>query len=161
MVKPASTERVCKGCGVNFTRVVRAAQKYCTAACRRSFWNKNFYKQGYVTERHNKNPAKMMLRSARSRAKTKGLAFNITVDDIIIPEYCPVLKIKLEANGGKGGAKRNSPSLDRIIPELGYVKGNIQVMSNAANLLKGNSTPEDMLLFAEWVIKTYKEKEFE
>lgn len=157
----ASTERVCKCCGKSFTRVVRAAQKYCSPECRRSFWNKTFYKQGYITARHNKNPEKMMLRSAKSRAKKKGLPFNITVEDIIVPEYCPVLKIKLEANGGTGGAKRNSPSLDRIIPELGYVKGNVQVISNAANLLKGNSTPEDMLLFAEWVMENYKEKQLE
>lgn len=157
----ASTERICKCCGESFIRVVRAAQKYCSPECRRSFWNKTFYKQGYVTARHNKNPEKMMLRSAKHRAKKKGLPFDITVEDIIVPEYCPVLKIKLEANGGTGGAKRNSPSLDRIIPELGYVKGNVQVISNAANLLKGNSTPEDMILFAEWVIENYKETQLE
>lgn len=146
----ASTERACKCCGESFISVVRAGQKYCSPD-----------KQGYVTDRHNKNLEKMMLRSAKHRAKKKGLPFDITVEDIIVPEYCPVLKIKLKASSRTGGAKRNSPSLDRIIPELGYVKGNIQVLSNAASLLKGNSTPEDMLLFAEWVIENYKEKQLE
>lgn len=157
----AEVNKVCKNCGESFIRTVRAGQKYCCTQCRVAYWNREFYKQGYVTDRHNKNPEKMMLRSAKHRAKKKGLPFNITLEDIVIPEYCPVLGLKLEAAGGTGGAKRNSPSLDRIIPELGYTKGNVQVISNAANLLKGDSTAEEMLLFAQWVMKTYKEDEDE
>lgn len=134
---------------------------YCCAACRRSFWNKHTFASGITNEKHNKNPEKMMLRSARHRAKSKGLAFNIELIDIVIPELCPVLGIELRANAGNGGALRGSPSLDRIVPELGYVKGNVQVISNAANLLKGDSTPEEMLLFAQWVFKTYEENHFE
>ena len=157
MKAEASVERICKNCSKPFTRIVRAAQLYCCKACRVSFWNREMFQQGRLTEKHNKNPEKMMLRSARHRAKKKGLDFNIELSDIVIPEYCPVLGLKLEAAGGSGGAKRNSPSLDRIVPELGYIKGNVQVISNAANLLKGDSTPEEMLLFAEWVFKNYKE----
>lgn len=152
----AEVERICKNCGQPFTRIVRAAQLYCCAECRVSFWNKEMFASGRVNEKHNKNPEKMMLRSAKHRAKVKGLPFNIELSDIIIPEFCPVLGLELKANAGAGGAKRNSPSLDRIIPSLGYVKGNVQVISNAANLLKGDSTAEEMLLFAEWVFQTYQ-----
>lgn len=152
----ATIDRICKNCEQPFTRIVRAAQLYCCAACRRSYWNKHTFASGITNEKHNKNPEKMMLRSARHRAKKKNLPFDIELVDIVIPEFCPVLGIQLKANAGKGRALRSSPSLDRIVPELGYVKGNVQVISNAANLLKGDSTPEEMLLFAQWVIKTYR-----
>jgi hypothetical protein len=48
-----------------------------------------------------------------------------------------------------------SPSLDRIKPELGYVPGNIQVISARANVMKNDATPEELLAFANWVYRTY------
>lgn len=80
--------------------------------------------------------------SATARAKKKKIPINITIDDIIVPDLCPVLGIKLERAVGK--AKPNSPSLDRMIPELGYVKGNIMVISHKANTIKNNSTIEEV-----------------
>jgi hypothetical protein len=41
-------------------------------------------------------------------------------------------------------AHDNSPSLDRIIPELGYVKGNIMVISHKANTIKSNANIEEL-----------------
>lgn len=40
----------------------------------------------------------------------------------------------------------NSPSLDRIVPERGYVAGNLRVISNRANTLKNNATIDEMRL---------------
>lgn len=77
----------------------------------------------------------------------------------MIPEFCPVLGMKLECNAGTGHAKQNSPSLDKVIPELGYVKGNVQVISYLANVMKHDATPEQMLRFAKWVIETYEKGE--
>jgi hypothetical protein len=34
----------------------------------------------------------------------------------------------------------NSPSLDRIVPEVGYIDGNVRVISDRANRLKSNRT---------------------
>ena len=45
----------------------------------------------------------------------------------------------------------SSPSLDRLVPALGYVKGNVQVISWRANKLKGEGTAEDHRLIAEWM----------
>lgn len=97
-----------------------------------------------------------MLRSAKHRAKKQGIPFDLEKSDLVIPELCPVLGIPLVCNAGKGGAGQNSPSLDKIIPELGYIKGNIQIISNLANTMKHDATPEQLVLFAEWVLKTYK-----
>ena len=97
-----------------------------------------------------------MLATAKDRAKKKGIDFSITLKDIELPEYCPVLGVKLEVNRGKGhGGRDNSYSLDRIDPTLGYVEGNVQVMSLKANSMKFNATPEELLKFAEWINNTY------
>lgn len=88
------------------------------------------------------NPESRVLRSAKYRAKRKNIPFNLEIEDIIIPEFCPVLGLKLE----KGNERKNwnSPSLDRKIPALGYVKGNVRVISMRANTLKNNATSEEL-----------------
>lgn len=90
----------------------------------------------------NRNPEKRMLNAARKTAKNKNLPFNIDLNDINIPEFCPVLKIKLEKT--EGARTSHSPSLDRIIPELGYTKGNVMVISWRANRIKSDATLEEM-----------------
>jgi hypothetical protein len=94
-----------------------------------------------------------MLTAARARANKSGIPFNLTLGDILIPEVCPILGISLVASDRKAGP--SSPSLDRIKPELGYVPGNIQVISSRANTLKRDATPQELLAFADWVHKTY------
>lgn len=99
-------------------------------------------------------PELLLLRSAKHRAKAGNFPINITIEDIKIPEFCPILKIKLEVS--TENATHNSPSLDKIVPELGYVKGNVQVISNLANTMKWNATFEQLINFAEWVNKEIK-----
>jgi len=103
------------------------------------------------------NPEKQMLRHARERSKQKNLPFNIEEIDIIIPTICPVLGIPLKSGLGKGIIQPNSPSLDRIIPEKGYVRGNIVVMSNKANTMKSNATLEEMIKLGEFAKKLLEE----
>lgn len=78
----------------------------------------------------------LLLKSAKSRAKRKGLPFNLELTDIIIPEVCPILGIPL--SNQRGSNKFLNPSLDRIVPEKGYVKNNIAVISLRANMLKND-----------------------
>jgi len=93
-------------------------------------------------ERKKEDPAHYMLQGAKSRARRKGLDFDISKEDILIPTHCPVLGMELVFN--KGGFKDNSPSLDRIDSAKGYIKGNIQVMSYKANAMKNNATFEEV-----------------
>ena len=64
------------------------------------------------------NPIQQMLSCTKSSAKKRNLDFNITIDDILIPEFCPYLGIKLEVTPGEG-LKPNTPSIDRIDTNIG------------------------------------------
>lgn len=79
-----------------------------------------------------------LLSGARARAKARGLPFNLTPADIIIPLSCPVLGIPIIV--GQGQMSDNSPSLDRVMPQLGYVSGNVLVVSMRANRIKSDAT---------------------
>jgi len=84
--------------------------------------------------------------NARRRAKAKGLPFDLSREDIEIPAVCPLLGIPLASSEGAPGP--NSPSLDRKIPHLGYVKGNVWVISHRANSMKLDATIEEIELLA-------------
>lgn len=87
--------------------------------------------------------AKKMWSRAKTRAKKKNLPFNIDYADVVIPEYCPILNIKLTTKLGRG-VSDNCPSLDKINPTLGYVKGNVMVISALANRIKTNANSEQV-----------------
>jgi hypothetical protein len=97
----------------------------------------------------NMGTARALFERARYRAARDGLQFNIEIEDIVVPECCPVLGIKLSPVSKKGG-HHFSPSLDRIVPSLGYVKGNIAVISRLANSIKRDGTPEQVMKVALW-----------
>ncbi len=96
---------------------------------------------------------KKMWRRAKARAALNGLEFNIEVEDIIIPDVCPILGIPLKENKGKPGAYKDSPSLDKIDPSKGYVKGNVQVISQQANQMKFNATRDELFKFAKYILE--------
>lgn len=93
---------------------------------------------------HNKET---LVRSARNRAANKNLAFNIAVTDFDIPDECPYLKRPF-IRGTMYAA-----SLDRVNPTLGYIKGNVEVISRKANLMKNNATSEELLEFAYSILE--------
>jgi hypothetical protein len=80
---------------------------------------------------------------ARGRATANGLPFGITAGDIVLPKLCPVLGIALVL--GDRYSSDNSPSLDRIDPARGYVRGNVAVISQRANRLKQDASPAELL----------------
>jgi len=96
-----------------------------------------------------------VLTRVKSRAKSLKVPFDLTIDDIIIPVICPILGLKLKYNEGTG-PKDNAPSIDRIIPELGYVKGNVVMISNRANRIKSNASLDDM----RKIVKFYEKLRF-
>lgn len=111
---------------------------------------KKKFKDKYYAEKYEI----FILNRCRKRAKNKDIECNIELSDIVIPKICLVLGIPLIR--GKDKASINSPSVDRIDPNGGYTKGNIQIISNLANMMKNNATPEQLINFAQWVLQTYK-----
>jgi len=105
-----------------------------------------------------KYPHRVLMNGARQRAIKRGLEFNIEAIDVEIPTVCPILDIPIirhKCVDVRSGPHNNSPSIDRIDNTKGYTKGNIQVISHQANTMKGNATPEELIKFANWILKTY------
>ena len=90
------------------------------------------------------------MHAARRRATTKQIEFNLTEEDIAIPEHCPILGLKLQPVRGVTG-RDSSPSLDRIDNSRGYVKGNVAVISFRANTLKNNATADELRAIANFM----------
>lgn len=166
--------RTCVQCGTEFK--VEKGHKFgrcCSRKCRSALWcSKNRDKNAeYMKKWYSKNRDKHaecrkkrraaqpaawhMWEQARNRARSKGLPFTITTEDIVVPTHCPYLGIPLERAVGKGGAMPNSPSLDRIIGALGYVPHNIQVISNLANVMKNSATQDQLITFAHAVLRLH------
>ena len=94
---------------------------------------------------------KKLLNHARERARKLGLPFTLTEKDIEVPTHCPILRIKLV--NGTSRDKAASPSIDRIIPRLGYVPGNVCVISHRANMIKNNATISEMAAVLNYMVQ--------
>lgn len=57
----------------------------------------------------------------------------------------------IELSISEGRMADNSPSLDRFKPELGYVKGNIHVISTRANRIKNDATYNEIRKLFYWM----------
>lgn len=101
----------------------------------------------------NLDPRKRMLSHAKQRSRLKGFEFNLELEDIIIPPVCPLLLIPFEY--GEKGKYSLVSTLDRIDSTKGYIKGNIWVISMKANSMKNSATREELLTFAQNIIKYF------
>jgi hypothetical protein len=95
------------------------------------------------------DPRHHLLRAARNRARKNGVKCTIEFEDIVVPERCPVLGIPLAV--GRGKLQDGSPTVDRIIPRFGYVRGNIAVISWRANIVKNAGTAAEHRAVADWI----------
>lgn len=137
--------RECKKCGTWKPRLEFHAHALCKGGintvckeCRKTVSKKQWENKTYIQKIYDR---------AKTRATRKRREFNIDLEDIVIPELCPVFDVPLVED------TEYAPSIDRIDSSKGYVKGNIQIISRRANLLKNNATVEEL----EMVIKFLKE----
>ena len=94
-----------------------------------------------------KTREELLLDRVKQSAQQRGLEFNLTIEDIYIPEFCPLLNIKLTFEYSLE-TRDSYYSLDRIDSNKGYIKGNVQVMSIKANTMKNAATHDELLTFA-------------
>lgn len=89
-----------------------------------------------------------MWNGAKYRAKCKGIAFDLSVTDIEIPDLCPLLGIPLVC-GVNSIPLESSPTLDRIDNTKGYTKDNVWVISRKANTIKSTATYQELEMIAQ------------
>jgi len=145
-----------KECLAHFKRV---KTHYCSRSCQ---GNGNNIKQGnklhgLAIKKNGKADKRYRVWCCiKKRAKERGVDFNLQIEDIPeIPKVCPVLKIKIKENT-KSAPLDSSPSLDRINPKLGYIRGNVRFISNRANRIKSDATLEELKLVLKDSEKIWK-----
>jgi len=128
-----------------FAHFSRTNQHFCSRSCQNT------------THGLAGTPKHKIWERTKRRAAKNGVIFNLTVHDIPdIPKNCPVLGILLQPND-KAGPLDSSPSIDRIIPLLGYVVGNVRIISNRANRIRSDATAEELRLIADDWVRIEKE----
>ncbi len=130
-------------------------------------WAKNNY-SSYTARRSKKsreksrkeNPKRysciQMKASAKKRAKSLGLDYDLTLDFMMsmAVDCCPILGLELSYGGGK--KSNRSPSLDRKDSTKGYTVDNVWIVSNLANCMKSNASHEEIYKFSEWGLRTFE-----
>ena len=92
--------------------------------------------------------------------KKQGYDWKVTVDDFVeIYEKqdgrCALSGVVLTHYRDGGGAKSFNCSIDRISPQLGYIKKNIQIVAYSVNMMKGTM---DEYEFTWWINNIYRLK---
>ncbi len=112
----------------------------------------NYVRKGRLyRERH---PMRKRLNDTRTKCQRKGIPFD---EDAVReawedrPIRCPVLGITLSTEPAE--RHEAQAELDRLVPDLGYVRGNIRVISARANRIKNDGTAEEHRLIAAWMEK--------
>ena len=109
------------------------------------------YMANHMKNRRILDPIPFMLVGAKHRAKKGSLPFSIYRDDVgELPKLCPVLGIPIKVGIGK--MKDGSPTIDRIHNNLGYIPGNVVIVSHKANRIKSNTTMVEL----ELILKFYQ-----
>jgi hypothetical protein len=115
-------------------------------------------KRDQYRRRWEKDWAGQKIVQLKAKAKKHNIEFDIDASDIPLPEKCPIFGIVLQKSTGK--LSNCSPSVDRIDPSKGYVKGNVVVVSNKANSIKREATISElkaMVVFYESLERTNNE----
>lgn len=117
------------------------------------------YSKADMLEVHVRKKLANNLAVAANKCKEQGIPFDLTVDDLMpAPLQCPVLDIKFDWYKDGRGASDESPSIDRLVPELGYVPGNVAVISYRANRIKSDGNLDEIVRVARWLKTQIQEK---
>jgi hypothetical protein len=90
--------------------------------------------------------------SARARAYKRGIPFSLSYTDLGSPTHCAVSGVEFVMSESFHKGNIFCPSLDRIDPTKGYVKGNVRVVCHGYNLAKHEGTDADVLKLARAIV---------
>lgn len=128
------TGKPCKNGHIDERQPKTCVCRQCVRDSGKKWYNKNIVNMEWKKDR--------IIKNVRNRAKRSKIDFDITVEDLIWNEYCPILGIKLDYHPGAN--RWHQVSLDKTDPKKGYVKGNVVVMSMRANSIKQDSTVDEI-----------------
>lgn len=124
--------------------------RVCSNARRREWYHSDIAKgRDTVRRAESRDPRFRLFRHAKGRAKIQSVPFSLCLDDIVMPDRCPILGVVMRPAVGQ--VNDTSPTLDKIIPALGYVPGNVAVISHRANLIKRDATLQELQSLVAWV----------
>jgi hypothetical protein len=130
------------------------------------YWaNKKYWYPGlYHSKTKEDAQIEIMYKNALVRARLEKLPFDIDIEYLksIKTDRCPIFDMELawgKIGEGHKNMAANSPSLDKIKPEYGYIKGNVCIISNLANMIKQDVGYEELYKVADWLYEKYKEVE--
>jgi len=137
-----------------YQKIVRDRDKQKTRDTSKASYERN--KESRLNSRrlrHQMSPWHTMLQTAKRTARNNKLPFDLTAEylESIYPadNKCPVFGFEMEISK-QGESRDKSPSLDKIVPEMGYVIGNVTIVSLKANRMKNNGTLEDLKKVLEY-----------
>jgi hypothetical protein len=105
---------------------------------------------------------KYSLNKARSRSKSKSETTDLTLEYLkeiweTQKGLCSYTNIKMEMpRSSQDEDIKKSPtklSLDRIDPNIGYIKGNVEFVCYCVNVMKNDFSKDQMLHFIKLIIK--------
>jgi hypothetical protein len=102
--------------------------------------NRGHLKRRGETRRLNER-ARCLVAAARARARRSGVPFTLEDTDIVRIQgvidrgACELSGVPFRLDGGR---TPDSPSLDRIVPALGYAPGNVRVVCHCLNTGMGD-----------------------
>ena len=144
----------CSFCGSEF-RTNHSRAEYCSSHCSQ---NASKRRRAFDIPRRMKELAT----GARHRAKPKGISYNIDGEYLLTlwedqKGLCCVtgepFDLSYDSGLQKGWSKRNAPSVDRVVPELGYIKGNVRLVTFQVNCAKGLYSDEEFYKMCELALK--------
>jgi hypothetical protein len=100
------------------------------------------------------SPEQYIWNKTKKDAEKYGFDFNLTIEDIILPEKCAYLETNLIFDA-KLSDNLNFYVLDRIDTNKGYIKDNIHFISRMASIMKYDATPEILINFAINILKVH------
>ena len=155
-----TVDRGCKQCKLDYQKRLTGYREPLIApdsARARALQKWNASTKGYAAKMRwkDKDPknawACSAVGGAKARAAKRGVAFDLDKEYVrgLIPDECPVFKVPFVFFGRALGPW--SPSLDRIDPTRGYIKGNVAVISLKANVIKSDATISEIQTVLDWL----------
>jgi hypothetical protein len=126
----------------DYSKGRRTTCKQCNAAKREATRREQTWKH---------NAALVLLSGAKQRSKRSGMECTLTIEDVAIPDVCPVFGIPLFREARDRWC--NAPSIDRIDNTKGYTPDNVVIVSRKANIIKGKATVTELEKIAQFYKK--------